>query len=92
LSAKRVVPTAPDALHVDQCVAVSEALPSAHVITKDVGRTTVVSMHVRTLTAVEAFDAATALMGEAKREPVIAARSARAARGYERRDMRTAFW
>ena len=45
-----VVPVAPFAFHVDQCVAVSRVLASAHEMISVLGRTTRAPVHVMTVT------------------------------------------
>jgi hypothetical protein len=65
--AKRVVPVALVAFHVDQWVAVSEAFPSAQVITKVAGLNTFVLVHVSNLAVDVDVKGATAPAGAATR-------------------------
>lgn len=85
-------PVALFALHVDQWVALNAEFASAHEITKLLGRDTVVSAQVRSLTA-DAFGVeAPELGGAARTGAASAAASAKGAAMRTKRDMMTSFF
>lgn len=92
LRAKRVIPVALFAFQLDQWVLVSDELPSAHEITKLLGRDTAVSVQVRIFTAVSFDVEAPELAGMARVGTASAAASAMGEVMRARRDMMTAFF
>jgi len=92
LRAKRVVPVAPFAFHVVQWVLVNAALASAQVMTKLLGRDTVVFVQVRILTAGDFMVEAPELGAMAKAGTTSAAASAMGEAMRARRDMMTSFY